>query len=81
MPQGEETHVLDNVFQPVQEKDDSNQERDMVVPGDHVLRAQVNKGGDCRAAVRLDEGRIALRHVVSAGSGRKYEGRQDQRDG
>jgi len=36
----EQAHVEDDVFHPVQEEDDADQKREVVVAGDHVLRAE-----------------------------------------
>src|SRR6201999_898440 len=60
------------------EKDDSNQERDMVVSRNHVFRAQVNESRDRGALIGFDEGSIALGDIVRAGSSWKYERSQDE---
>src|SRR5262245_54933980 len=55
----EETHVQDNILQPVEKKDHADEEHQVVVPGDHVLRAEIHEWTNGRAVDRLDEQRVA----------------------
>src|SRR6516165_3266496 len=77
--QGEQADVLHDVLEPVQEKDHPHQEGQVVVPGHHVLGAQVQEGGDGGAAVRRDERSVSLRDVMRAGGGRENE-REDNKE-
>ena len=59
-------------------KIDSHQERDVVVAGHHVFRAQVNESRDCSTLVRFDKRRVAFRDVVRHRGARKQQHRQDE---
>jgi hypothetical protein len=61
---GEKAHVLDNIFQPIEEEYDANKEQNMIVASHHMLCAEIQERRNCRAAIRLDECRITLRYVV-----------------
>ena len=56
----EQAHVLDDIFQFVQKEDDSDQEQKMIVARHHVFRAEIQKGRDRRAGVRLHEHGVPL---------------------
>jgi hypothetical protein len=48
VPDGKQRDVESDVLQPIQEEDDPGQEQQMVVPRDHVLRAEVHVRSDVR---------------------------------
>ncbi|MDZ7630157.1 MAG: hypothetical protein U5K74_02065 [Gemmatimonadaceae bacterium] len=55
MTDGEERDVERHVLQPVQEEDDAEQEQQVIVSRDHVLRAEIRKRREQHAAALLDE--------------------------
>ena len=67
---GEETHVGDDVLQPVQKEDDADEEEQMVVAGDHVLGAQIHQRTDRRTVETLEI------HGVLAGDAVRVERRR-----
>ena len=67
---GKQADVLHDISEPVKKKYHPNQEEQMIVTGDHVLRAEVHERCDRRALVCLYEGGITPGHVVRSGDGR-----------
>ena len=55
VPNGEKTHVLNDVLEPVEKEDDSSQKREMVVSGNHVLGAKIHEDSHSSAAIRLNK--------------------------
>jgi uncharacterized Ntn-hydrolase superfamily protein len=56
--QGEEADVLDDILQPVEEKDNADKKQQVVVSGHHVLGAQVHQRTDRGALNGLQEQRV-----------------------
>jgi hypothetical protein len=79
VPKGEKADIEDDIFEPVKKEDDPYQKRQVVISGDHVLRAKIQERGDGSAMVRLDERGIALGDVMREGGGREqHSADQDQ---
>src|ERR1700719_3289428 len=49
--QGEEADVLNDVLQAIEKKDHAHQEQDVVIPGDHMFRAEVKEWPDCCSTI------------------------------
>ena len=64
MADREQTDVLHDVFRPVQEEDDTDEEQEVVVPGDHVFRAQIHQRTDGPAVESLEKHGVLARHAV-----------------
>ena len=79
MPDREETHIPDDVLQSIQEEDDPDEERQVVVPGHHVLRAQIHERADRGALNRLQEHRVLPGHAMCARLRHEDEGQQNER--
>ena len=79
MADGEEADVEKDVLHSVQKKDDADQEQEMVIPCDHMLRAQIHERADCSAFVGLYKLRIALGNTVRVRDARKDHAAEDQR--
>ncbi|CCA90338.1 hypothetical protein PP1Y_Mpl3996 (plasmid) [Novosphingobium sp. PP1Y] len=69
VPDREQRDVSPDVLHPVEEKDDSGEEEQMVVTRDHVLRAEVHVRQDGDARTALDEGLVRFSHSVGLGRG------------
>src|SRR3546814_16769224 len=54
MADREEADVQRDMLHPVEEEDDAEEEEDMVVTGDHMLRAEIHEGEDVHPADLLD---------------------------
>src|SRR3546814_4694977 len=55
MADREEADVQRDMLHPVEEEDDAEEEEDMVVTGDHMLRAEIHEGEDVdRKSTRLN---------------------------
>ena len=67
---GEQADVCHDVLEPVKKKDDTYQERQVVVSGEHVLGAQIDEGRNGSALVGLHERGVALGDVMCEGGGR-----------
>ena len=70
----EQADVEHHVLEPVEKEDHPDQEQDVVVAGDHVLRAEVQERRDGRTLDALHERRIAARHRM--GDSRRADGQQ-----
>jgi hypothetical protein len=64
MADREQADVLDDVFHAVQKEDHADEERQMVVAGDHVLRAQVHQGTNRRSLDALEKHCVLAGHAV-----------------
>ena len=76
---GEEAHVEKHVLQAVQKKDHADEKEQVVVPRDHVLRAQVHQRRDRGSFQRLEVQGIAFRDAVGERERRKAEQRDTDR--
>ena len=77
VPDGEQRHVQRDFFQSIQEEDDAGEKQQMIVAGDHVLRAEIDERHDLRARAVADEVLVALGNCV-----RKHDAsHQQQRQG
>src|SRR5262245_48244459 len=76
----EQTDVLNNIFQPVKEEDDSNQKQQMVVASNHVFRSQIHERSDRAPLISLNELCVILRNVMRGG-GNGYEQTRNEHDG
>jgi len=72
--QREQAHVLHDVLEAIEKEDDAHQEHQVVVSGDHVLRAQIHQGPDGRTVEPLQIHGVLARHAVC------LERRRQQRD-
>ena len=71
VPQREEADIDDDVLQPVEEENDSQQKQQMIVPRDHVLGADIEERTDRKALVRNEEVLRGAIHAVRLGAKRK----------
>jgi hypothetical protein len=76
--QREEAHVEHHVPHPVEEEDHPHQEEDVVVAGEHVLRAEIHERPDRRAAVRQEERGVVLGDAVRR---ERLDGREQDQAG
>jgi hypothetical protein len=65
MPGCEARHINRDITQAVEEEDHAEQKQQMIVAGDHVFRAQVQKWSDVRAGDGLKEVGVASGDAVS----------------
>ncbi len=79
MAEREEAHIDDDVLQPVQEEDDGEKKEQMVVTGDHVLRAYIKKRPDRQPLVRDEEILRRAIHPVRLGAKRDQTGQKQGR--
>jgi len=68
-----EAHVQQNVAEAVQEKQDTDEEEQMVVAGDHVLRAEIHQRPDGGALQGLQESRVGAGDAVRGGGVRPQQ--------
>src|SRR5579862_432397 len=81
VPDREQADVENDVLQLVEEENDTDEEGQMVVPGDHVFGPQVNKSRNRRALIGLNETGVALRYVMCIRRAREHQAeRDDQKD-
>ena len=79
MPGHEQADVERHVLHTVEEEHDAEQEQDVVVPGDHVLGAEIGEGDQVDAPDLLDAARVAFGDVVGGGLARDQgEGREGE---
>ena len=64
VPQGGQTHVRDHVLNPVQKEQDTHEEEQVVVPGEHVLRAEIHERPDGRPDIHEEKRRLVLCYTV-----------------
>ena len=60
MPDREEADIDGDVFHLVEEEDDAEEEQQVVVPGDHVLGAEIGEGEQVYAADLHDVALVAF---------------------
>jgi len=64
MTHRKKAHVQTNVLELVEEEDHPEQEKDMVIPGEHVLGAQIEERHKLHASDFLDIAFVALCNTV-----------------
>ena len=77
----EQADVENDVLQFVEEENHTDQKRQVIVAGDHVLGAEVKKRGNRGAFIGLTKLASRFETLWAAGNFRKYQGGQNQGDG
>lgn len=82
MPQRKQAHVEADVLHPVQEEDDAEEEKDVVVPGHHVFGAEVDEGQQIHPGNFLDVALVAFGHRMGKGIDRagKQENENERKE-
>ena len=69
--QGDQGYISGDMFEPVEEEDNAEQEQQMVITRDHMLAAQIEERDDLRSAGLFNIALISLCDPVGIGSGRE----------
>ena len=78
MADREQGDVEGHVAEPVEEEDDPRQKRQVVVPGDHVLGAQVHVRADGETLVVGQEDLVLIGNAVRPQTGGEEQSRSGQ---
>ena len=80
VPDREEAHVQHDVLRAIEEEHHADQEQQMVVPGHHVLRAEVHQRRHRGAVQRLEESAVPGGDAVRAQNRGGQHAEREHRD-
>ena len=72
----EQRHVGDHIAQSVQEEDNAGEKRQVIVPGHHVLGAEIDEGSDLRTHVVQQERLVRPGDAMGEGCGGRHSAQQ-----